>query len=93
MTTKRNSARWETLSLRLKSGERDLIDCAARRLGKSRTEFLLESAGCGAEDSLLDQTLFKVDPASYAEFVARLEAPPAPNDRLRRTLTTVAPWE
>jgi hypothetical protein len=28
-----------------------------------------------------------------AEFVARFDAPPAPNDRLRRTMTTPAPWE
>jgi hypothetical protein len=27
------------------------------------------------------------------EFVARHDAPPAPNERLRRTMTTPAPWE
>jgi uncharacterized protein (DUF1778 family) len=46
-----------------------------------------------AEDALLDRTLFKVSPKAYTAFVARLDAPPAPNKRLRRTMNTPAPWE
>ena len=93
MTTKLKAAKRETLNVRVKSEDRNLIDRAARLLGKSRTDFLLESARRAAQDALLDQTLFKVSPSIYAEFVARLDAPPAPNDRLRRTMTTPAPWE
>jgi uncharacterized protein (DUF1778 family) len=93
MTTKAKATRRETLNVRVKSEDRNLIDRAARLLGKSRTDFLLESARRAAQDALLDQTLFKVSPSVYAEFVARLDAPPAPNDRLRRTMTTPAPWE
>lgn len=93
MTTKAKPTRRLTLNVRVKSEDRDLIDRAARLLGKSRTDFLLESARRAAQDALLDQTLFKVSPSVYAEFVARLDAPPAPNDRLRRTMTTPAPWE
>lgn len=93
MTTKLKAAKRATLNLRVRSEDRNLIDRAARLLGKSRTDFLLESARRAAADALLDQTLFKAGPASYAEFVARLDAPPAPNDRLLRTMTTSAPWE
>ena len=93
MTTKAKAPRRDTLNIRVKSEDRNLIDRAARLLGKSRTDFLLESARRAAQDALLDQTLFKVSPSVYAEFVARLDAPPAPNDRLRRTMTTPAPWE
>jgi uncharacterized protein (DUF1778 family) len=78
---------------RVRSEDRNLIDRAARLLGKSRTDFLLETARRAAQDALLDQTLFRVSPSLYAEFVARLDAPPAANDRLRRTMTTPAPWE
>ncbi len=46
-----------------------------------------------AEDALLDQTLFTVSPNTYADLNERLDAPPAPNARLRRTITTPAPWE
>ena len=93
MTTKAKPARRETLNVRVKSEDRNLIDRAARLLGKSRTDFLLESARRDAQDALLDQTLFKVSPSLCAQFVARLDAPPAPNDRLRRTMTTPAPWD
>ena len=48
-----------------------------RRLG--RTDFLLESARQTAQDALLDQTLFKVSPKIYQQFVSRLDAPPPPN--------------
>ena len=93
MTTRLKAAKRETLNVRVKSEDRNLIDRAARLLGKSRTDFLLESARRAAQDALLDQTLFKVSPSIYAEFVARLDAPPAPSDRLRRTMATPMPWE
>jgi uncharacterized protein (DUF1778 family) len=93
MATKMQAAKRETLNVRIKPDDRNLIDRAARLLGKSRTDFLLESARLAAQDALLDQTLFKVSPEVYAEFVARLDAPPAPNDKLRRMMTTPAPWE
>jgi uncharacterized protein (DUF1778 family) len=93
MTTKPLATKRETLNVRIKPEDRNLIDRAAEMLGKSRTDFVLESARRAAEDALLDQTLFKVSPMAYAEFVARLDAPPAPNKKLRRTMTTPAPWE
>jgi len=93
MPTTLKAAKRATLNVRIKPEDRNLIDRAARLLGKSRTDFLLESARRAAQDALLDQTLFKMSPTVYAEFVARLDAPPAPNERLRRTMTTPAPWE
>ena len=42
---------------------------------------------------LIDRAAFEVSPKAYAEFLARLDAPPQPNDRLRRSLQTPAPWE
>jgi len=79
--------------MRIKPEDRILIDRAAHLAGKSRTDFLLEAARRAAEDAVLDQTLFKVSPRTYAKFVARLDAPPKPNARLRRTMTTPAPWD
>jgi uncharacterized protein (DUF1778 family) len=93
MPTTSNAGKRTTLNVRIKSEDRNLIDRAAQLLGKSRTDFLLESARRAAQDALLDQTLFKVSPSVYAEFVARLDTPTVPNERLRRTLTTPAPWE
>lgn len=46
-----------------------------------------------AENTLLDQTLFLVDETRYAEFMARLDAPVAPSEALRRVLSARSPWE
>jgi uncharacterized protein (DUF1778 family) len=86
-------ARRETLNLRIKPELRGLIDRAADLTGKNRTEFVLTAARQAAEDALLDRTAFTVSPKAYAEFLRRLDAPPAPNARLRRALETPAPWE
>jgi uncharacterized protein (DUF1778 family) len=93
MVTNRSTAKRETLNLRVKPEDRELIARAAQLLGKTRTEFLLEAGRRAAQDALLDRTLFNVSPQDYARFVERLDAPPAPNERLRRTMTTKAPWE
>ena len=87
------AAKRETLNVRIKPEDRSLIDRAAHLVGKSCTDFLLEAARRAAEDALLDQTLFKVSPTIYAQFVARLDAPPAPKARLRHTMTAPAPWD
>lgn len=87
-TTPRN-----TLNLRIKPEERDLIDMAAKVQGKNRTEFILEAARNAAEETLLDRTIFTVSPEVYAEFITLLDAPPQPNERLRKTMQTPAPWD
>jgi uncharacterized protein (DUF1778 family) len=83
----------QSLNLRIKPNERGLIDRAAKMLGKNRTDFMLDAARRAAEEALLDRTIFTVTPKAYAEFLARLDAPPQPNERLRRTMRTSAPWE
>jgi uncharacterized protein (DUF1778 family) len=82
-----------TLNLRIKPELRGLIDRAAELSGRTRTDFVLEAARHAAEDALLDRAVFVVNPKAYAEFLARLDAPPRPNARLRRSLQTTAPWE
>lgn len=83
----------ETLNIRIRPEDRGLIDRAARARGKNRTEFILEAARLAAEEALLDQVIITADPESYAEFLARLDMPPRPNERLRKTMQTPAPWD
>jgi uncharacterized protein (DUF1778 family) len=83
----------ETLNLRIKPELRGMIDRAAKLSGKNRTDFVLNAARAAAEDALLDRTVLQVSPKAYAEFLAKLDAPPSANVRLRRTLGTAAPWE
>jgi uncharacterized protein (DUF1778 family) len=87
------SAKRETLNVRLKAEDRGLFDQAAHLLGKSRTDFLLDAARIAAQNAVLDQTFFKVNDKVFDAFVKRLDAPPAPNERLRRSMTIPAPWD
>jgi len=92
-STSARRVRRDTLNLRIKPEERGLIDRAAALAGKTRTDFVLEAARRAAVDALTERTLFVVDAATYAKFVAALNAPPRPNDKLRRTMRTRAPWD
>ncbi|MCH8182994.1 MAG: DUF1778 domain-containing protein [Proteobacteria bacterium] len=83
----------QTISLRASPEQKALIDRAAAVLGKSRTEFMLESARDAAENALLDRRLFLLDEARYKEFADVLDAPVVPGDELRRLLATPPPWE
>ena len=83
----------ETLNIRIKPEERGLIDRAAKARGKNRTDFILDAARLAAEETLLDQALTMVSPEAYAEFVARLDQPPEPNEQLRKTMQTPPPWD
>ncbi len=81
------------INIRIKPAERDLIDHAAALQGKSRSDFMLEASRRAAEEALLDRTLLRVDEATYARVVALLDAPPQPNEQLRKLMQTKAPWE
>ncbi|GGA20864.1 DUF1778 domain-containing protein [Dyella nitratireducens] len=83
----------ETLNIRIKPEERSLIDRAAKVRGKNRTDFVLEAARAAAEEALLDQAIIAASPEAYAAFLARLDQQPQPNERLRKTLQTPAPWD
>jgi uncharacterized protein (DUF1778 family) len=82
----------ETLNLRIPAAERGLIDRAAKSSGKTRTDFILSAARRAAEEELLDRTVFVVSPAAYTQFLALLDAPAQPNERLRRTMKAQPPW-
>jgi len=82
-----------SINIRVKPAERQLIDEAAAAQGKSRSDFMLDAARRAAEETLLDRTLLRVDRKTYDQFVLLLDAPPQPNERLRRLLQTPAPWE
>jgi uncharacterized protein (DUF1778 family) len=87
------SANRDALKLRIKPEVRGLIDRAAALCGTNRTDFILEAAKAAAEEALLDQRQISVSPKAYAEFLNRLDQPPMPNERMRKTMQSSAPWE
>lgn len=87
-TTKKTS-----INIRVPEQTRQLIDNAAAVVGKTRTEFMLESARQHAIDVLLDQRLFCLDEEQYRAFMAVLQSPPRANSQLKKLFMGKAPWE
>jgi uncharacterized protein (DUF1778 family) len=83
----------ETLNIRIGTEARSLIDRAASARGQNRTDFILDAARRAAEDTLLDRALISVSAKAYADFLARLDEPPKPNEQLRRTMRAPLPWK
>lgn len=82
-----------SINLRIETSTRRLIDDAAAVLGKTRTEFMVESARRQAIDVLLDQRLFGLDSAHYDAFVQALDNPPAPGPKLRSLMRREPAWQ
>ncbi len=82
-----------SINIRARAWQRDLIDQAAVRLGRSRSDFMLEASCREAQDVLLEQAFFTVDVGTFAKFQALLDHPLPPSDKLRRLLKTKAPWD
>ena len=88
-----NQNRDVTINIRVKKDQRDLIDQAAEVQGKSRSEFMLESAYQKAQDVLLDQCFFVLDETKFKEFSALLDAPPTAHKELLKLLASKSPWD
>jgi len=81
------------INLRAHVEQRDLIDQAARLLGKNRSDFILEAACEKAQGVMLDQVFFTLNVQDFQHFNELLDAPPAVNPGLERLLATKAPWD
>jgi uncharacterized protein (DUF1778 family) len=82
-----------SINLRIEANTRQLIDDAAAILGKTRTEFMIDSARRQAIEVLLDQRLFVLDTERYDAFLHALDNPPPPGPRLRSLLRRVPAWQ
>jgi uncharacterized protein (DUF1778 family) len=82
-----------SINLRIETATRALIDEAAAMLGKTRTEFMIDTARRQAIDVLLDQRLFVLETGGYDAFVQALDNPPAPGVRLKRLMARKPVWE
>lgn len=82
-----------SINLRIDSNTRQLIDEAAAILGKTRTEFMVESARRQAIDVLLDQRLFVLNSDYYEAFMQALDNPLAPGTKLRSLARRVPAWK
>ena len=87
-----STTRGKTINLRTSQKQKMLIDRAAAALGRSRSDFMLETACREAESVLLDQRYFALSDDQFKRFAAALDQPPTPNAKLQRLLNAKAPW-
>ena len=81
------------INLRASHEQKALIDRAASCLGKSRTEFILDTTREAAEQVLLDRRLYLLDDERFAAFEAALTAPVEASAALCKTMNTPPPWK
>ena len=79
------------VNLRIREDVRILIDRAAKIRGKTRSDFMIDAAYRAAEDTLLDQTLVKIDEESYRHYLAVLDQPPS-GEGFVRLMSAPKPW-
>ncbi|MGO4112321.1 DUF1778 domain-containing protein [Rhizobium ruizarguesonis] len=80
------------VNLRVREDVRVLIDHAAKALGKTRSNFMIDASRRAAEDALLDQTLVRADPDSYKHYLAVLDQPPS-GEGFERLMNAPKPWQ
>ena len=81
------------VSLRMRDERLSLINRAAAIRGVTRTEFVLRSSEAAAIEALVEGPIIALDDEAYDAFVAALDAPVAPNRRLKRQLARRPQWE
>lgn len=91
--TSRTSTRETNIHIRAHLADRELIDRAAEATGKTRSEFVLDTAKCEAEEVLREQRVFHLDATAWKQFMRALDEPPARNNKLAALLKRKAPWE
>jgi len=89
--TKVTETHAKPVNLRIREDVRMLIDRAAKIRGKTRSDFMIDAARRAAEDTLIDQTLIKVDAESYRRYLAVLDQPPS-GKGFERLMKAPRPW-
>jgi uncharacterized protein (DUF1778 family) len=81
------------IHIRVPQQTKQLIDTAASAVGKSLSEFVLDSARKHAIDVLLDQRLFILDADKYEAFLSALDNPPSANKALKALMRRQPLWQ
>jgi uncharacterized protein (DUF1778 family) len=81
------------VSMRFRDDDLGIIDRGAELRGLSRTEFMRRAALHDAQIAILNETVVRLAPEAYLQFVAAIDAPVAviPAKMLER-LSRKAPW-
>lgn len=89
----RKTPRENQINIRATDEERAVIDYAASLVNKNRTDFIIELAYQEAQNIILDQRLFVLDDAQYADFITQLEAPVQNREGRERLMAVNPKWK
>jgi uncharacterized protein (DUF1778 family) len=84
--TRKKSGGTVMINIRANPKRLQLIDEAAKALGKNRSEFLMDVGSRAAEEALLDRRLFILNPQQWQQYQAALDAPPDSLPELQKLL-------
>lgn len=86
-------AKEDRINLRVSSQQKTLLTSAAQARGVSVTEFILETSVRGANEAILDRSVFVLNPEAFDQLMEDLSDVQANRATLERILAIPRPWE
>jgi uncharacterized protein (DUF1778 family) len=83
----------DIIQIRASGETKAILNRAAHLRGQKLSEFMLDSARRQAEETILDQRIFFLEPKTHEKFLALLDAPPALNPEVAARHRRKAPWK
>lgn len=83
----------DVIQIRASAETKAILNRAASLRGQKLSEFMLESARRQAEETMLDQRTFFLNPKAHERFLAILDNPPKPSKELRAAMRRKPSWE
>ena len=83
----------DVIQIRASAETKSMLNRAAMQRGQKLSEFMLDSARRQAEETLLDQRNFFLEPEAHEKFIEMLDNPAKPTAALRALLRRKPSWE
>jgi uncharacterized protein (DUF1778 family) len=83
----------DVIQIRASAATKSILNRAASLRGQKLSEFMLDSARRQAEETILDQRTFFLEPDAHEQFLAMLDAPVKPSKQLRALMRRKPSWE
>jgi uncharacterized protein (DUF1778 family) len=81
------------IQIRASAETKAILHRAATLRGQKLSEFMLDSARRQAEETILDQRSFFLDPGTHEKFLAMLDTPAKPSRELQMLMRRAPSWE
>lgn len=83
----------DVIQIRASAETKAILNRAATLRGQKLSEFMLDSARRQAEETVLDQRSFFLDPKAHERFLTMLDTPAQPTKELRARMRRKPSWE